>query len=821
MEGTYYFGDELRWNLGWENPNQAGAFIATLIPFLWAIFEILGRRGGRGGSGGRSPWIPWGFAFGSILGETALWFLLCKTYSRGALVAIAGAACFHLLFQWRVPQGRRHRAIAAEFGLRGVTVLILLWGTGFIHRISPEFAAQDASVGNRLSLWRGGLRMVSEAPFFGWGTDQSGVQFMHWFQSLDADERYAGMVNSYLHVAVERGLSVLAPVLAVLMGFVLLGVMMWGAGSGGRLAGADSSEEESLSGAHPDGATRRWTGALALAASSSLVAFLGANVFSTLWIFPHLWWVPAVAAFSILLFVFFSHDLGNGVVALGRATLAGGASAVGVSVMIFVLGTSIGDDLDIEFAKRDGLWLRNSSTRETNASVLVLPDPLVLGENYGKAVRRLVRDERFPPRRLFVPFPDESGAFASSLRGADLEGIDMVIACGRHCTTDFSGFDGVRILLLHPTRPPNDIDVDALPGPKRVDILLPAIDLSGQSRRWERVARRQGWTLTVNSGVALDVRAVWPDCLESWYRAARVLGVRGREEADAPLLRLDPSKTKTKTKTKTKARRGDVVPIHPDAAAAFRALREMGKSPRRTCRNERVYYRGTPKMPRFVKDLEAAGIPETDERGRRMKLHGLRATLATFLTSSNVPPRVSMELLRHKDPRLTMKTYTDASKLPLVAAFAEMPSVESSLISSLKTGKFCPSVTENGKTPESGECESDGVSGSERTGLTNIDQAWPSGERAEGVGFEPTEPFGSAVFKTAAIDHSATPPGNSDRRVRAGESYVARRGLANLRFCPPGGRPRVVLAFGSGVLLPLRGESGQDRCNRPLCHPSR
>ena len=29
---------------------------------------------------------------------------------------------------------------------------------------------------------------------------------------------------------------------------------------------------------------------------------------------------------------------------------------------------------------------------------------------------------------------------------------------------------------------------------------------------------------------------------------------------------------------------------------------------------------------------------------------------------------------------------------------------------------------------------------------------------AEGEGFEPPKPFGSAVFKTAAIDHSANPP---------------------------------------------------------------
>ena len=29
---------------------------------------------------------------------------------------------------------------------------------------------------------------------------------------------------------------------------------------------------------------------------------------------------------------------------------------------------------------------------------------------------------------------------------------------------------------------------------------------------------------------------------------------------------------------------------------------------------------------------------------------------------------------------------------------------------------------------------------------------------AVGVGFEPTDPFGSTVFKTAAFDHSASPP---------------------------------------------------------------
>lgn len=44
----------------------------------------------------------------------------------------------------------------------------------------------------------------------------------------------------------------------------------------------------------------------------------------------------------------------------------------------------------------------------------------------------------------------------------------------------------------------------------------------------------------------------------------------------------------------------------------------------------------------------------------------------------------------------------------------------------------------------------------------------PSGKAmAEGEGFEPPEPRGSTVFKTAAIDHSATPPVASIRRLGA------------------------------------------------------
>ena len=42
-------------------------------------------------------------------------------------------------------------------------------------------------------------------------------------------------------------------------------------------------------------------------------------------------------------------------------------------------------------------------------------------------------------------------------------------------------------------------------------------------------------------------------------------------------------------------------------------------------------------------------------------------TYITRLQRAGVSPRETMELARHSDVRLTMKTYTDAAALPLMA----------------------------------------------------------------------------------------------------------------------------------------------------------
>ena len=81
-----------------------------------------------------------------------------------------------------------------------------------------------------------------------------------------------------------------------------------------------------------------------------------------------------------------------------------------------------------------------------------------------------------------------------------------------------------------------------------------------------------------------------------------------------------------------------------------------------------------PRIKRFRRDLKKAGIEYIDAQGRIADFHALRKTFDTNLQNNGVAPRVVMELMRHSDIRLTMKTYTDASRLPTDEAIKSLSS---------------------------------------------------------------------------------------------------------------------------------------------------
>ena len=55
----------------------------------------------------------------------------------------------------------------------------------------------------------------------------------------------------------------------------------------------------------------------------------------------------------------------------------------------------------------------------------------------------------------------------------------------------------------------------------------------------------------------------------------------------------------------------------------------------------------------------------------------------TLLAVSHVPLADAMHLMRHSDPKLIIKVYTDANQLGLAAALANLPSINLRLIEAL------------------------------------------------------------------------------------------------------------------------------------------
>jgi integrase len=184
-------------------------------------------------------------------------------------------------------------------------------------------------------------------------------------------------------------------------------------------------------------------------------------------------------------------------------------------------------------------------------------------------------------------------------------------------------------------------------------------------------------------------------------------------------------------------------PLHPELVEELQKLKAAGKmKPEDLVFPERV-----PPMKVIRADFKAAGIPLTDERGHRVDFHALRTTYITRLQRAGVSPREAMELARHSDMRLTMKTYTDVAQLPLAATVRGLPSIGDSQIDSqtlvadrpamsptviglkaINVGKTIETIDEShGLTPAVASCHSglpNSEMGFESPSLRHFDFIW-------------------------------------------------------------------------------------------------
>ena len=425
MEGVYYFGEYLRWNLGFLNPNIAGAFIAILIAFLSPITALWPKR--------KSVRIIFILCF---IAELMLWFLLAKTYSRGAFVAAVMCTLVCGIFFLLGKESNKN--IFCILAIKAALIIIIILSTGFFARISPDYVKDDASVSARTTLWQGGLEMVSQAPLKGWGYGKSGEEYINWYQDLDDEREYAGMVNGYLLLATECGLPVLFFILLLFLFPIFLGFFNFKQLYGLPLCGA-----------------------------SGLLAFLTVNIFSSLWVFGVFLWVMT-PIYILACSCTFRIQLKK----LARIFAWSLFASFSVCSLIYFLSLYYSDN---RIAKFEGyVRLNPSNFSQNNKKIAIFVDESVLGKYYGKTIRRA--QDTIADISLDV-FSDTGEIIHTK--------YDAIILCGRTVNLLKSGnLNENNIIVVNPIGLPKDVLV------KPSLIYLPSLDRFNQNVHWLNYAKK-------------------------------------------------------------------------------------------------------------------------------------------------------------------------------------------------------------------------------------------------------------------------------------------------------------------------------------------
>jgi site-specific recombinase XerD len=167
------------------------------------------------------------------------------------------------------------------------------------------------------------------------------------------------------------------------------------------------------------------------------------------------------------------------------------------------------------------------------------------------------------------------------------------------------------------------------------------------------------------------------------YKVLALTGLRKSELASITIgqVWLDTKQPYLELKAKDeKAGRGAQIPLRTDIAFEIRKfmqeklLRLQNESkPSRLPAALPLFDMPRSMVGIFDRDIAAAGIEKTDERGRSLDVHALRHTFGTHLSKVGVAPRVAQAAMRHSSIHLTMNIYTDPTLLDVAGAINALP----------------------------------------------------------------------------------------------------------------------------------------------------
>lgn len=430
LRSEYSYGGIPRLSFFWDNPNHAAAVIACFIPILWGLQRIIRHK--------RSLRLAWyGLLVAEILGVVSL----VLTFSRGGGVAWIASLLF---FEW---VDTRSIGLTKATALRALAFcgprLLLFTGLSILCGLGARFGEKnDASVMNRLDLWEGGLQLIEASPINGWGKGNSGLAFMQWLQQPDATAGYGGMVNTYLHIAVEFGIPVL-----MLYGFLLIAPAIYCISI--NLKADPDTQEKHMQHAY----------------AASLFAFFIASIFSTLWLILGVVWLPASIVLSVLLSANFREDRPVVIRAASTALYAVLASGLVLYSLAHYMNTR--SEWRLALTNDGAINLRQNRHPSNNKKITFAPDMQVLGPYYGKEIRSAISEIEQTPSEFTIYPPSIDPSFSQNA---------FAIIMGKRIQKIKHTAPELRVTLLFPLGAPvnqEDLNPELL--------ILPAYDQIGQT----------------------------------------------------------------------------------------------------------------------------------------------------------------------------------------------------------------------------------------------------------------------------------------------------------------------------------------------------
>jgi hypothetical protein len=466
LKSTYFFEGMQRYSFGWRNPNHAGAFLASLLPFVWW---------------GSFLWSRLSLRILFLVLEGALSFMIGLTYSRAAILAWLISGCFFSIVC------RKHVSAALErsLSLRRVLLIrmVFLCSVVCITGLGRRFATVamgDPSAGNRIKVWEGALNLIAARPWSGWGLRNGGLAFMQWQVDPSSKEIYANVVNSYLQVGVETGVKGVCGIVFVLS-IVLFSLLL-------------SSNQPS----------RRMFG-IASASSSSVVAFAIASFFSTLFADPSIIWLPILGVLVAAVELAQMSRL-TVLSALARSLLG----AITCGGMFYTLALSTADCSSVRMTALRGGAVRFCPRGhiERKNEVVFYPDERILGPYYGIALRGAM--DLIDPSNSYVIVPPGATFLQSDSR--------PVVVFGSRVAELPGGIKSSFITAVFPVGIP-PTKQECFPNL----IILPDIDEIGFSFLWSKCGVASKAKIEIILGSGQDGRSKVLDILRIIFRGIKLI----------------------------------------------------------------------------------------------------------------------------------------------------------------------------------------------------------------------------------------------------------------------------------------------------------